>query len=78
MVIDMSVFNPADHHIYNMKRDGEDKFQLKSYCDGTSRFCFTITVSMMSQKIVSLVINAGDPITFSQLTKKESMDMVEL
>lgn len=77
MDIDVSIYNPEDHQVYNVKREGEDKFQLKADRDGTYRFCFGNTMSMMAHKMVSLVINAGDPIDFSQLAKKESMDNVE-
>lgn len=77
MDIDVSIFNPEDHQVYNVKREGEDKFQLKADHDGTYRFCFGNTMSMMAHKTVSLVLNAGDPIDLSQLAKKESMDNVE-
>lgn len=44
MDIDVSIFNPEDHQVYNVKREGEDKFQLKADHDGTYRFCFGNTV----------------------------------
>lgn len=47
MDIDVTVFNPDDHQVYNAKREGEDKFQLKAEKDGTYRFCFGNTVSSL-------------------------------
>lgn len=44
MDIDVTIFNPDDHQVYNAKREGEDKFQLKADKDGTYRFCFGNTV----------------------------------
>lgn len=46
MDVDVSIFNPDDKQVYNVKREGDDKFQIKADRDGTYRFCFGNTVSL--------------------------------
>lgn len=46
MDIDVQIFNPDDKQVYNVRREGDDKFQLKADKDGTYRFCFGNTVSL--------------------------------
>lgn len=75
--IDVTIFNPDGTQVYNAKREGEDKFSLKADRDGTYKFCFSNTMSMVSHKSVKLAITTGDPIDYSKLAKKESMDNVE-
>ncbi|PXF49435.1 Transmembrane emp24 domain-containing protein A [Gracilariopsis chorda] len=77
MDIDVRIYAPDGTQIYNAKREGEDKFMLKADRDGTYRFCFSNKMSVVSHKTVKLVITTGDPIDFSKLAKKESMDNVE-
>ncbi len=40
MDIDVQIFNPRNQVIFNAKRDGEGKFQMKADSDGTYKFCF--------------------------------------
>lgn len=47
MEVDVSIFNPDEKQVYNVKREGDDKFQLKADKDGTYRFCFSNTVSLV-------------------------------
>ncbi|CAN8076871.1 unnamed protein product [Agarophyton chilense] len=77
MDIDVQIYNPDGTQMYNAKRGGEDKFMIKADRDGTYKFCFSNKMSMVSHKTVKLIITTGDPIDFSKLAKKESMDNVE-
>lgn len=77
MDIDVQIFNPRNNVIFNAKRDGEGKFQMKADSDGTFRFCFSNKMSTISHKTVKLIITTGEPLDLSKLAKKESMDNVE-
>lgn len=56
MDIDVSIFNPEDKQVYNVKREGEDKFMIKADKDGTYRFCFGNTVSLLFPALCFSVI----------------------
>lgn len=77
MDIDVQIFNPRGNVIYNAKRDGEGKFQMKADSDGTYKFCFSNKMSTISHKTVKLIITTGETLDLSKLAKKESMDNVE-
>lgn len=49
--IDVSIFNPDGTQVYNVHREGEDRFSIKADKDGTYKFCFGNTV----RRIVSFV-----------------------
>lgn len=56
MDVDVTIFNPDDKQVYNVRREGDDKFQLKADKDGTYRFCFGNTVSLVQSGTTCLAM----------------------
>ena len=47
MDIDVTIFDPKEKQVYTARKEGEDKFMLKADMDGSYKFCFGNTVSIV-------------------------------
>lgn len=75
--IDVSVWSPEGQEVYTANKEGDGKFMIKASRDGTYKVCFSNKMSMVSHKTVKLALTTGEPIDFSKLAKKDSVDNIE-